>query len=136
MRGALNAPVKAIVTRTANALDPSTRTLLAEVDIPNSSRGMFPGQFVYVSFTVSASGQRWNLPATALIFNAQGTQVMLVEPDGKLRLQNVPAGRDFGDTIDVQAGLSGNEIIVKQPTVSLQQGQVVIPVEPQNAPQH
>ncbi len=136
VRGALNAPVKAMVTRTANALDPGTRTLLTEVDIPNSSRGLFPGQFVYVSITVGTSGHRWNLPATALIFNAQGTQVMLVESDGKLRLQNVTVGRDFGDTIDVQAGLSGNELIVKQPTVSLQQGQVVSPVESQNAPQH
>jgi hypothetical protein len=61
---------------------------------------------------------------------------MLVEPDGKLRLQNVTVGRDFGDSIDVQAGLSGNELIVKQPTASLQQGQVVTPVESQNAPQH
>jgi RND family efflux transporter MFP subunit len=136
IRGALNAPVKAVVTRTANALDPSTRTLLTEVDIPNSAHGMLAGQFAYVSMTVGASGQRWNLPATALIFNAQGAQVMLVEPGGKLRLQNVIVGRDFGDTIDVQAGLSGGEMIVKQPTVSLQQGQIVKPVEPQNAPQH
>ena len=42
----------------------------------------------------------------------------------------------FGDTIDVQAGLGGKEIVVKQPTVSLQQGQIVNPVESQNAPQH
>jgi RND family efflux transporter MFP subunit len=136
VRGALNAPTKAVVTRTANALDPSTRTLLTEVDIPNSSHGMLPGQFVYVSMTVGPSGQRWNLPATALIFNAQGTQVMLVGPDNKLRLRDVTPGRDFGDTIDVQAGLRGDEKIVKQPTVSLQAGQVVIPVEPNNAPQH
>ena len=60
---------------------------------------------------------------------------MVVEPDGKLRLQKVTVGRDFGDTIDVQAGLSGTEVIVKQPDVSLQSGQVVTPVNSQNAPQ-
>jgi RND family efflux transporter MFP subunit len=129
VRGALGSPVAATVTRTANALDPGTRTLLTEVDIPNASHQMLPGTFVYVAFKLGAAGQRWNLPATALIFNAQGTQVMLVDPQGKLRLQKVTVGRDFGDTIDVQAGLGGGETVVKQPDVSLQDGQVVTPVD-------
>ncbi|MDB5291680.1 MAG: hypothetical protein JWL69_2921, partial [Phycisphaerales bacterium] len=63
------------------------------------------------------------------------TQVMLVEPGNKLHLQKVTVGRDFGDTIDIQAGLSGGETVVKQPDVSLQDGQVVTPVESKNAPQ-
>jgi multidrug efflux pump subunit AcrA (membrane-fusion protein) len=129
VRGALTAPVAATVARTANALDPGTRTLLTEVDIPNSSRVMLPGEFVYVAFKIGPSGRRWNLPATALIFDAHGTQVMLVEPGGKLHLQKVTVGRDFGDTIDVQAGLTGDESVVKQPDVSLEDGQVVTPVE-------
>src|SRR5439155_27162808 len=121
--------------RTANALDPGTRTLLTEVDITNASHAILPGAFVYVNFKLAPSGQRWNLPATALIFNTQGTQVMVVDPDSKLRLVKVTVGRDFGDTIDVQAGVSGGESVVKQPDVSLQPGQVVTPVESQNAPQ-
>ena len=48
IRGQLTAPVAATVTRTAKRLDPGTRTLLTEVDIPNSSHGMLPGEFVYV----------------------------------------------------------------------------------------
>jgi hypothetical protein len=92
---------------------------------------MLPGEFVYVAFKISPSGKRWNLPATALIFNANGTQVMLVEPGGKLHLQKVTVGRDFGDTIDVQAGLTGRETLVKQPDVSLVEGQTVTPVESQ-----
>jgi multidrug efflux pump subunit AcrA (membrane-fusion protein) len=135
VRGALMTPVTATVARTANALDPGTRTLLTEVDIPNASHGMLPGQFAYVAFKIARTGQRWNLPATALIFNTEGTQVMLVDPGGKLRLQQVTVGRDFGDTIDMQAGLSGAETIVAQPDVSLQEGQIVTPVEPQHAPQ-
>jgi RND family efflux transporter MFP subunit len=135
VRGALDAPVAATVTRTASALDPGTRTLLTEVDIPNSAHEMLPGTFVYVGFKLGASGRRWKLPATAVIFNAQGTQVMLVDPGGKLRLQKVTLGRDFGDTIDVQAGLNGGETVVKQPDVSLVDGQLVTPVEADNAPQ-
>jgi RND family efflux transporter MFP subunit len=131
-RGQLTAPVAATVARTANALDPGTRTLLTEVDIPNSSHAMLPGEFVYVTFKISPSGKRWRLPATALIFNSAGTQVMLVEPGGKLHLQKVIVGRDFGDTIDIQAGLNGGETVVQQPDVSLQDGQVVTPVESQS----
>lgn len=134
VRGALTAPVAATVTRTANALDPGTRTLLTEVDVLNSSHGLLPGEFVYVAFKIKPSGQRWNLPATALIFNTDGTQVMLVEPGNKLHLQKVTVGRDFGDTIDIQAGLRGDETIVEQPDVSLEDGEVVTPVEAQHAP--
>jgi RND family efflux transporter MFP subunit len=135
VRGALGTPVAATVTRTANALDPGTRTLLTEVDIPNASREMLPGTFVYVAFKIGPSGTRWNLPATALIFDTQGTQIMVVDPGGKLRLQKVTVGRDFGNTIDIQAGLSGSEVIVAQPDVSLQAGQVVTSVESEHAPQ-
>lgn len=133
IRGALMAPVAATVARTASALDPGTRTLLTEVDIPNSAHGMLPGEFVYVAFKLAPTGQRWNLPATALIFNTDGTQVMVVEPGGKLHVQKVIVGRDFGDTIDIQAGLNGGETIVEQPDVSLQDGQVVTPVQSKHA---
>lgn len=133
-RGSLGVPVVATVTRTASALDPGTRTLLTEVDIPNQTHSILPGTFVYVSFNIAPSGQRWNIPATALIFNTGGTQVMVVGPDGKLRLQKVTVGRDFGDTIDVRAGLVGGEVIVRQPDVSLEDGQVVTPIEAAHAP--
>jgi multidrug efflux pump subunit AcrA (membrane-fusion protein) len=132
VRGSLTTPVTATVTRTANALDPGTRTLLTEVDIPNSSHNMLPGEFVYVAFKASPVGKRWKIPATAMIFNAKGTQVMLVGPDNKLHVQVVVVGRDFGDTLDIQAGLKGDETIVEQPDVSLQDGQVITPVESQH----
>jgi multidrug efflux pump subunit AcrA (membrane-fusion protein) len=133
VRGQLTTPVAATVARTANALDPGTRTLLTEVDIPNSSHALLPGEFVYATFKISPGGRRWNLPATALIFNSAGTQVMLVDSGGKLRTQKVTVGRDFGNTIDVQAGLSGGETVVEQPDVSLQDGQIVTPVESEHA---
>lgn len=132
VRGSLTTPVTATVTRTASALDPATRMLLTEVDIPNSSHGMLPGEFVYVNFNTSPVGKRWNLPATALIFDARGTQVMLVRPGNKLQLQKVVVGRDFGDRIEIQAGLKGDETIVEQPDVSLEDGQVITPVESQH----
>ena len=123
-------PVAATVTRTASALDRGTRTLLTQVDIPNQSHRMLPGMFVYVRFKIGPSGTRWRVPATAVIFNSQGTQVVIVGPGNKLHFQKVELGRDFGTSIDIQAGLNGNETIVKQPTVSLQEGELVTPIAP------
>jgi RND family efflux transporter MFP subunit len=128
VRGRLTQPVTGTVTRTANALDPGTRTLLTEVDIANASHDLLPGMFVYVAFTIGPSGARWRVPATALVFDANGTRVVTVAAGNKLHFQPVVLGRDFGDSIDVQAGLHGGETIVKQPTVSLQEAQVVRPI--------
>jgi len=129
VRGRLMDPVTGRVTRTASALDPATRTLLTQVDIPNRSRHVLPGMFVYVAFEIVPSGTRWRVPATAVVFNAQGTRVVIVDNENKLHFQQVELGRDFGMSIDVQGGLNGNEMIVKQPTVSLQEGQLVRPIE-------
>ena len=132
VRGQLMQPVTGAVTRTANALDPGTRTLLTEVDIPNQSHRLLPGMFVSVSFKLGPSGTHWRVPATAVIFNAHGTQVAIVGAGNKLHFQQVELGRDFGTSIDIQTGLHGNETIVKQPTVSLQEGQLVTPLASQD----
>ncbi len=133
VRGQLGQPVMGTVTRTASALDPGTRTLLTQVDIPNPSHRLLPGMFVYATFKIAPSGTRWRVPATAVIFNAQGTRVAIVGAGNTLRFQEVVLGRDFGTSIDIQAGLQGHETIVKQPTVSLQEGQRVTPIEPKNS---
>src|SRR6185436_4811085 len=58
LRGHLDEPVAASVTRTASALDPGTRTLLTQVDVPNSSGRLLPGMFAYVDFQITPSGTR------------------------------------------------------------------------------
>jgi len=134
VRGQLTTPILAKVTRTAESLDPSTRTLLAEVDIPNEQRRLMPGMFVYVGFNVSTTGSRWRVPDTAVIFNERGTQVYIVEAGNKLHIQPVVLGRDFGSEIDIQAGIDGSCLLVKQPTVSLEEGQIVEPLETHDQP--
>src|SRR6266436_1505399 len=132
VRGQLMEPVAGTVTRTAGAIDPGTRTLLAQVDIPNPSHRLFAGMFVYVNFKIAPAGTHWRVPSTAIVFNAKGTRVAIVGPGNKLHFQDVILGRDFGTSIDIQGGLQGNEAVVKQPTVSLQEGQVVTPIESPN----
>jgi RND family efflux transporter MFP subunit len=134
VRGRQAAPVAASVTRTSSALDPGTRTLLVQIDIPNLSGQLLPGMFVHVSFNIAPSGTRWRVPATAVIFDAQGSRVAIVEPKNTIHFQRVEIGRDFGDAFDVQAGLQGQEMIVLQPTVALQEGQVVKPIASGSTP--
>jgi multidrug efflux pump subunit AcrA (membrane-fusion protein) len=134
VRGQREAPVAASVTRTSGALDPGTRTLLTQVDIPNPSGRLLPGMFVYVTFNITPSGTRWRVPATAVIFDGQGSRVAIVGPQNAIRFQHVEIGRDFGDSFDVQAGLQGQEKIVRQPTVALQEGQVVRPIASATTP--
>lgn len=129
VRGQLEAPLAASVTRTSSALDPGTRTLLAQVDIPNPSGRLLPGMFVYVAFKIAPSGTRWRVPATAVIVDTQGTRVATIGAGNTIRFQQVTLGRDFGASIDIQAGLHGNETIVTQPAVSLREGQVVTPLQ-------
>jgi hypothetical protein len=85
--------------------------------------------FVYVTLKIAPAGTRWRVPATAVIFDAHGSRLALVEsPRNTIHFQKVEIGRDFGDTFDIQAGLQGHETIVLQPTVALREGQVVKPI--------
>jgi multidrug efflux pump subunit AcrA (membrane-fusion protein) len=95
---------------------------------------LLPGLFVYVDFQIAPSGTRWRLPATAVIFDTQGIRVATVASGNTIHFLRVEPGRDFGDSIDIQAGLQGNESIVAQPTVSLKEGQVVKPMASQSTP--
>ncbi|MGD0044004.1 MAG: efflux RND transporter periplasmic adaptor subunit, partial [Isosphaeraceae bacterium] len=131
VRGQLMQPVAATVTRTSGALDPGSRTLLTQVDIPNKSHRLLPGMFVYVNFMIEPSGTRWRVPSTALLFDARGTRVVVVDGGNRLSFRTVEVGRDFGAVVDIQAGLDGTESIVKQPAVSLEEGEEVLPVEAQ-----
>jgi len=128
LRGRLDQPITASVTRTSISLDPATRTLLTQVDVPNRSGQLMPGMFVYVDFQVAPSGTRWRIPATALLFDGQGTRVATVSAK-TIHLRPLEVGRDFGDTIEIQAGLDGSEAIVAQPTGTLKEGQRVTPIE-------
>ena len=129
VRGHLQEPVAAKVARTATALDPGTRTLLTQIEIANPSHRILPGAFVYVDFAIGPSGTRWRIPATAMIFDAHGTRVVIVGPGNKLHFQPVVVGRDLGTSIDIQSGLRGDEAVVRQPRVSLAEGQTVTPIE-------
>jgi RND family efflux transporter MFP subunit len=107
------------VIRTAGAIDPVSRTLLTEIRVPNPNLALVPGQFGEVTFHLHNSKPTLVIPASSLLFRAQGTQVALVEEDGRVRIQNIQVGRDFGNSVEVLSGLTTNDSVIDNPSDSI-----------------
>lgn len=113
------------VARTANAIDPGTRTLLTEVDVPNPSGTLLPGAYAQVNFNAKLSGQRLTLPINALLFRPEGTMAAVVGSDGRLNLKKLVIGRDFGASVEVLQGITLEDNVVINPPDALDQGEQV-----------
>ena len=118
------------VARTAEAIDPATRTLLTEVDVPNRDGRLLPGSFGEVHFAVGANVQKLTVPVNAMLFRSAGAQVAVVGPDHKIELRSLNIGRDYGTALEVLGGLSVSDQIVVNPPDSLEQGQQVNVAQP------
>jgi membrane fusion protein, multidrug efflux system len=114
------------VVRTAEAIDPSTRTLLTEVDVPNQNGRLLPGSFGEVHFSVGSGVNKVTVPVNAMLFRAEGAQVAVVGADGKVQLRPINIGRDYGTTLEILGGVSPTDQIVINPSDSLEDGQQVI----------
>lgn len=113
------------VERTADSIDPTTRTLRTEIDVPNPKGQLFPGAFAQVHFAVNVTTQRLSVPVNALIFGSNGTTAAVVGNDNKVHLQPVVIGRDYGSTLEVLGGLQANDSIILNPSDSIVEGQQV-----------
>jgi RND family efflux transporter MFP subunit len=122
-----------MVVRTANSIDPNTRTLLTEVDVPNGSGTLLPGSYAEVHFDVKVTGQRVSLPINALLFRPDGTMAAVVGSDGRIDLKKITVGRDFGNSLEILQGIDPADRIVINPPDSLEQGEPVN-LAPQSAP--
>ncbi len=114
-----------VVARTADAIDPATRTLNTEVDVPNKDGKLLPGSFGQVHFATGMSIPRITIPVNAMLFRAEGAQAAVVDKDGKVHLRPISIGRDFGTTIEVLSGLDVSDRIIINPSDSLEEGQQV-----------
>jgi RND family efflux transporter MFP subunit len=121
------------VVRTSNSIDPASRTLLTEVDVPNRTGELLPGGYSEVHLEVNVSGGRLQVPVNALLFRAEGLRAVAVDADHKTHLKPLQIGRDYGTTLEVLQGLDANDWIVVNPADSLDDGQQVNVKElPQN----
>lgn len=109
------------VTRTAGALDQTTRTIPFEVDFDNSGGLLYPGMYGQARLPTSEPTPPLTIPSSALIFNAAGTQVALVR-DGKIHLQKIVVGRDLGDQLEITSGISADDLVVANPGERLTEG--------------
>jgi multidrug efflux system membrane fusion protein len=113
------------VVRTADAIDPATRTLNTEVDLPNHDGHLLPGAYAQLHFAVPIKTIRISVPVNALLFRPEGPRVAVVGQDHKVHLRSIIMGRDFGTKVEVLGGLDATDQIVVNPADSLEDGQEV-----------
>jgi multidrug efflux pump subunit AcrA (membrane-fusion protein) len=106
-------------------VDPTTRTLRTEVHVPNPKGELFSGVYAQVRLAVQDPRRPVRVPAAALVLDASGTQVVLVDAKGALRRHAVELGRDFGKDVEVTRGLTGDEKLVVNPRDDARDGDVV-----------
>jgi multidrug efflux system membrane fusion protein len=116
---------KAKIARTAEAIDPNTRTLLTEVDVPNKDGRLLPGSFGEVHFAVGSDVGKVTVPVNAMLFRSQGAQLAVVGPDNRIQLRPMNIGKDYGTSLEILGGLTTADRVVINPPDSLEQGQQV-----------
>ncbi|POR42435.1 efflux RND transporter periplasmic adaptor subunit [Methylobacterium sp. V23] len=113
------------VERSSVALLTSSRTLTAQVDVPNGDGALRAGLYVYVTLKVPRTEPNVRVPAESLVFNQRGTQVAVARDDGTAQWRTVTIRRDLGTTVELGQGLDGGEEIVLSPPADLRDGQKI-----------
>jgi len=117
------------VARTANALDPASRTLLVEIHVPNPDGALLPGLYARVDLISARPDAPLRIPSDALIVRGEGTAVAVVREDHTVHLQKIEVGRDYGDRLEVISGLREGELIIPNPSDVVSEGVKVEPVQ-------
>jgi len=112
---------RGVVARTANSIDPASRTLLTEVDIDNPSGELLPGAYVSVHLKLPGEVRSLVLPSNTLIFRSEGLRVAVIR-NGHAQLVPVTVGRDYGDRVEVLSGIKPEDAVVADPSDSLIDG--------------
>ena len=110
------------VVRTSGALDPASRTLLTELQLPNGDGQLFPGMYAEVKFALPQDGRTLLIPGNAVMIRSDGPQVLVVDAKQTIRARAVKLGRDLGDKVEIVSGLNPAESLVANPTDALQDG--------------
>ncbi|HWE03639.1 MAG TPA: efflux RND transporter periplasmic adaptor subunit [Tepidisphaeraceae bacterium] len=116
------------ISRTANSIDPASRTLHVEVDIENKDFALVPGMYVQVSFNLVQT-PLLQVPASALLFRAAGTQIAVVGDDGIVHFQKVTIADDEGNLVDIAGGVAPNANVALNLSSQIADGERVTPSE-------
>jgi RND family efflux transporter MFP subunit len=112
------------VARVADALQPGTRTLLTEIDVPNPDHALSPGTYCTVALKIPRKTPSLMVPSESIIFNREGLSVAVVE-DGVVRIRAITVVRDFGTTVEVSAGVKDGDQVILNPPVDITDGRKV-----------
>jgi RND family efflux transporter MFP subunit len=107
---------------TAQAIDPTSRTLLAEISVDNPTGELLPGAYAEVHLGIPSAGPTFVVPVSALLFRADGLHVVTVENGNRAVLTSVTIGRDLGNNAEIISGLNGDEWVVTNPPDSIVTG--------------
>ena len=116
------------VARTANSLDPASRTLLVEVHVPNREGALLPGMYARVELVSPRTDAPLLIPSDALIARGEGMEVAVVREDHRVHVQKIEVGRDYGDRLEVAAGLRDGDMVIANPGDAVREGLEVQPV--------
>ena len=120
------------LVRSSDAMDPATRTLLAEVDVDNRSGELLPGSYTEVHLSVSSAVPALIVPVSALILEPDGLHVGVVDSTNHAHIVRVTPGRDSGATMEILGGLEAGQPVIVNPPDSLTDGELVRVVTPES----
>jgi RND family efflux transporter MFP subunit len=115
------------VTRIADAQQSGTRTLLAEIDLPNPDGALRSGVYCMVELKIPRPAPSFVVPADAIIFNRNGLQVAVLN-EGRAEIRKVRVTRDFGTRVDVDTGVKAGDQVILNPPVNLDDNSTVNPL--------
>lgn len=121
------------VTRTTGALDPTSRAMQVEVQVPNHDGKLYAGTYGQVKFLLEDENAPIVVPANVFLFRTEGSQVAIVTEDNHIHWQSIHVGRDFGNTLEVLDGLTEKTNLVMNPTDDLREG-IAVQVKPAEKP--
>jgi RND family efflux transporter MFP subunit len=116
------------IARTSNSLDPTSRTMLVEVRVPNKEGALLPGMYAQVNLSNKRVDPPLAIPSEALVVHSDGTLAAVLRPDHTVHLQKITVGRDYGDRLEVIDGLHDGDTIVLNPGDLAREGVKIEPV--------
>ena len=123
------------VTNTAGAIDPTSRTLLTELEVPNENGELLPGAYAQINLKLEGDSGLVTVPSNTLLFRSEGASVGVVHPDGKVEIRKIGINRDLGTKLQISQGLSESDQVILNPSDGLADGMSVTVATPKPSPQ-
>jgi membrane fusion protein, multidrug efflux system len=114
-----------MIARDAGAFDPTSRTLLLEIDVPNPAGRLFAGMYAHARFSLPSPTAALLIPNNAILIDAKGSRSVVVDSSNKIHIKSIKLGRDFGTKTEILSGLEAQDRVVQNPADDLNEGMPV-----------